>query len=66
MPEPATWASYEFMDVSEVTVEELNALGAQGWRPVSLRYVEGYYDRSLNEWVDDGWSGLLMREVTRG
>lgn len=53
----------EYIEVDRATVDDLNNLGEEGWKPGGLRWEEGYrpvYDP--NYFVDGGWTGLLYRE----
>lgn len=42
----------EYLEV-DCSVEQLNVFGAEGWRPATLRWVEGRHR--------DSWVGLLWR-----
>lgn len=53
---------YEFMEVGRVSVEKLNELGAEGWTPCALRHEDPVYSRVLPD-QQEGWTGLLMRQV---
>lgn len=66
----------EYFEVEHATVDDLAALGLEGWQPSALRWVEGE-PRGEHDGDDDhasyhdGHSGLLVRfrpwsEVTRG
>jgi len=54
--------TYKYTEVARASVEELDQLGAQGWRPASLRWEEGYGRGDYS--YSNGWSGLLYREST--
>jgi len=56
---------YEYTTVERASIKELDELGEDGWRPASLRYQEGCYDKPFDpeRWIEGGWTGLLYRET---
>ena len=55
---------YEYMEIDCADLDQLDALGAEGWYPASdLRFKNARWDVPSQEYTDYGWCGLMMRLV---
>ena len=48
----------EYKQVTELSVEDLNTLGLEGWRPGEIKHYNGNPNGD-----HEGWHGLMWREV---